>query len=140
MSKLSNLPQRVFPYSNVTNYEHLSRIKYQLNLTLYSLYYAETCNEFAGPISESLHPANIAPFEEMSQWWRAVGNTVSDLTGKRFEPQTSRSRDECVTARLTGCSKIQFMTRNCVVPVLHEPSALSQVTVSCREFKYYKTQ
>ena len=38
----------------------------------------------------------------MSQRWRAVGSTVSDLTGPRFEPQTSRSRDECVTARPTG--------------------------------------
>ena len=34
----------------------------------------------------------------MSQPWRTVGNTVSDLTGLRFEPQTSRSRDERVTA------------------------------------------
>ena len=24
-------------------------------------------------------------FEEMSLWWRAVGNLVSDLTGLRFE-------------------------------------------------------
>ena len=31
-----------------------------------------------------------------------VGNTVFDLTGPRFEPQTSRSRDERVTARPTG--------------------------------------
>ena len=36
---------------------------------------------------------NTAPFEEMSQRWRAVGNTVSDLIGPRFESQTSRSRD-----------------------------------------------
>ena len=27
----------------------------------------------------------------MSQCWQAVGNTVSDLTGPRFKPQTSRS-------------------------------------------------
>ena len=33
----------------------------------------------------------------MSLRWRAVGNTVSDLTGPRFEAQTSRSRDERVT-------------------------------------------
>ena len=45
---------------------------------------------------------NTAPFEEMSQRWRAVGNTVSDLTGPRFEPLTSRSRDERVTARPNG--------------------------------------
>ena len=31
----------------------------------------------------------------------AVGNTVSHLTGPRFEPRTSRSRDERVTARPT---------------------------------------
>ena len=61
-----------------------------------------TCNEFAGTISASLRPGNTAPFEEMSQRWRAVGNTVSDLTGPRFEPQTSRSRDKRVTARPTG--------------------------------------
>ena len=29
---------------------------------------------------------NTAPFEEKSQQWRAVGNTVSDLTGSKFEP------------------------------------------------------
>ena len=38
----------------------------------------------------------------MSQRWRATGNTVYDLTGPRFEPQTFRSRDERVTARPTG--------------------------------------
>ena len=37
----------------------------------------------------------------MLQRWRAVGNTASDLTGLRFEPQTSRSRDERFTARPT---------------------------------------
>ena len=73
--------------------------KSKLNLSLYSLQYAEACNELAGPISASLHPGNTAPFEEISQRWRAVGNTESDLTGPRFEPQTSRSRDERVTAR-----------------------------------------
>ena len=41
---------------------------------------------------------NTALFEVMSQRWRAIDNTVSDLTGVRFEPQTSHSRDESVTA------------------------------------------
>ena len=45
---------------------------------------------------------NTAPFEEMLQRWRAVGNTVFDLTGPRFEPQTSHSRCERATARPTG--------------------------------------
>ena len=48
--------------------------------------------------------ALISPFEEMSQRWRAVDNTVFDLTCPRFELQTSRSRDERVTARPTGRS------------------------------------
>ena len=32
-------------------------------------------------------------FEETSQRWQAVGNTEFDLSGQRFESQTSRSRD-----------------------------------------------
>ena len=54
-----------------------------------------------------MRPGNTAPFEEKSQRWRAVGNTVSDLTGPRFEPQTSRSRDERVTVRPT-LLKLEF--------------------------------
>ena len=30
----------------------------------------------------------LQPFEEMLQRWRAVGNTVSHLTGPRYKPQT----------------------------------------------------
>ena len=78
------------------------KIQIKSNLSLYSLDYAEACNELARPISASLRPGNTAPFEEMSLWWRFIGNTVSDLTGPRFEPQTSRFRDERVTARPTG--------------------------------------
>ena len=53
----------------------------------------------AGPISESLRRGNTASFEEILNRWRTVGNTLSDLTGLRLEPQTSRSKDERVTAR-----------------------------------------
>ena len=79
-------------------------IKQIANLSLYSLYDAEACNELAGPISASLHPGNTAPFEEMLQRWQAVDNTVSNLTGPRYEPQTSGSEDEHVIARPTGRS------------------------------------
>ena len=72
------------------------------NLSLYSLYFVGACDEFTGPISVLFRPGNTAPLEEMLQRWRAVGNTVSDLTGPRFEPQTSCSRDERVTARRTA--------------------------------------
>ena len=51
---------------------------------------------------------NTAPFEEMSQPWRAVGNTVSDLTCPRFEPQTSHSRDKHVIARPTNQTKFKL--------------------------------
>ena len=54
-----------------------------------------------GPNLRSLRLGNTASFEEMLQRWRAVGNTVFDLTGPRFEFQTSRSRDERVTVRPT---------------------------------------
>ena len=69
------------------------------NHSLYSLNYNEACNEFARPISSSLRQGNTAPYEEMSRRWRAVGScTVSDLTGTKFEPQASRTKDERVTA------------------------------------------
>ena len=42
-------------------------------------------------------------FEEMPQRWRAVINSVSDLTSPRFELQTSRSREDRVTALQTDC-------------------------------------
>ena len=76
----------------------VTQIKTKSNLSLYSLHNAEACNEFARPIYASLRLGNTVSFKEMSQRWRAVGNTASDLTGSRFEPQTSRSRDERVTA------------------------------------------
>ena len=47
-----------------------------------------------------VHLRVIAP-GQMLQRWRAVGNTVSDLTGPRFEPLSSRYRDERVSARPT---------------------------------------
>ena len=106
-----------------------SKSKSKSNLSLYSLYYAEACNELAGPISPSLRPGNTAPFEEMSMRWRAVGNTVSDLTGPRFEPQTSCCRDEHVTARPTG-----RYTRNSKIIVF--VTLLHSHIVPCTEYKW----
>ena len=63
------------------------------NFSLYSLYYAQACNEFARLISESLCPRNTALFKEMLQRWRATDNTVFNLTCPSFQPQISRSRD-----------------------------------------------
>ena len=71
-------------------------------LLLHSLYYAEVCNELAGPIYVPLRQANRAPFEEMLQRWQTVCKTVFDLTGLRFEHQTSCSKDERVFLRRTN--------------------------------------
>ena len=48
-------------------------------------------------MSGQVHLRVIAPednkisFEEMSEQWQAVGNTASDLTEPKFEPQTTSS-------------------------------------------------
>ena len=67
-------------------------------------YFAEVCNKLAGPIFVSLSPGNTGPFEEMLQRWQAIGNTVSNLTHLRFEPQTFRSIGDRIIARPTGQS------------------------------------
>ena len=45
---------------------------------------------------------NTSLFKEMLQRWRSVGNTVSKLTGPKFELQTIHSSDERVIARPTS--------------------------------------
>ena len=94
--------------------DHLSGqlLLFKSNLLLFSLYYAEACNESAGSISAAVRLGNLAPFKEMSQRWQAVGIIVFNLTGSRFEPQTSNSRDERVTAWPTGRSCNFPGTRN----------------------------
>ena len=68
-------------------------------IIILAIYYAQTYNEFAGPISESLRL--------LQRWW-AVGSTVSDFTGIRFEPQTPRPTDKSVSSRLTGRYKLMI--------------------------------
>ena len=69
------------------------------------------CNKLTGPISAALHLGNTALSEEMLQRWRAVGNSLSDLTGPRFEPQTSHSIDKRVTAQPTGRSFYESVSK-----------------------------
>ena len=58
----------------------------------YSRYYTEACNKWW------IHLCGLAPgqhsFEETSQRWRAVGDTVPDLTGLRIEILTSRTEKD----------------------------------------------
>ena len=72
----------------------IKSIQSSLNL----MYYVVGCSEFVGPIFSSMRPGITVPSKEMSQPWRAVHKTVPDLTGQRFEPQTSLSRDQNVIA------------------------------------------
>ena len=58
-------------------------------LSLYSLYYAEACCEFAGPTWASLRRATQAPFKEMSQRRRAVGNAASNFDLRLPAPGTN---------------------------------------------------
>ena len=83
----------------------LMNFEFKSNLPSYSLNYAEACNELAGPTCASLSPGNSASFEEMLHLWQAFDNTVPNLTGLRFDPQTYRSGDERVTAGPTGLLK-----------------------------------
>ena len=41
-------------------------------------------------------------FEETSQRWRAIGDSVSDLISPGIEPYTSRTDSMCLTTKLTG--------------------------------------
>ena len=67
----------------------------------------------------------------MSQRWRPVGNTVFNLTGPKFKPQTSHSTDERATApldQLNGCfrfnSSILTYSRDLFfVPDINVPSS-----------------
>ena len=75
-------------YSNSSYWLPAFYYLFKPNLSSYLRYYAEASNQFAEPIYESLLRGNTSPFEEMLQWWRAVGNILLDLTDPRFEPQT----------------------------------------------------
>ena len=106
---LTTLPKRTWFWMMQANFNWLIPAEPMItpqrsNLSLYSLYlyYAEAWNELTGPISASLRSGKTTSFEEISQRRQAVGNTVSDLTGPRFEPQISCSRDKRVAARPTG--------------------------------------
>ena len=67
----------------------LTTILIKSNLSVYSLYYAEACNESAEPISASLRQGDTAFFEKMSQRWGAVGKTVSNLNLRPPNPETN---------------------------------------------------
>ena len=79
-------------YAIVCSYQRNNNINERVIKSLvYSLYYAEACNEFAGPISASLR---LRATQILSKKYRSGGEplaTLCPLNGPRFEPQNSRS-------------------------------------------------
>ena len=74
---------------------------FKSNFSSYLLYYAEAYNEFAGPSPHYCARATQL-FSKKCRSGGELGYIVSDWTGPRLEPLTTRSRDERVTARPTG--------------------------------------
>ena len=99
-------------WQQTSTYSTVDRYQIKSNLSLFSLYYAEECNESAVPIYASLCPGNTASFKAnvaavASRWQHCVR-----FDGPRLEPQTSRSTDERVTARPTGrCESISIILK-----------------------------
>ena len=63
----------------------------------YSLYYAEVCNEFTGPISASLRQGNTTPFKEMSHGGKLLATlcmiwAARDLNPRPLAPRRTRNR------------------------------------------------
>ena len=52
------------------------------------------------------HLRGLAPEQHSSEGtskrWRAIGDSVSDLTGPRFEPQIFRTDSNVLTSEITG--------------------------------------
>ena len=77
---------------------------YHRNQKKWNLYYPRIITQ-KRVTSGQVHLRVIAPednkisFEEMSEQWQAVGNTASDLTDLKFEPQTTCSWVEHIIAR-----------------------------------------
>ena len=89
----------------------------QIKSSLYSRYYAKARNEWRSPSSQ------LAPeqhrFEEMSQQWQAVGDSVSDLTDSGVEPQTSRTNSVYLTTELI-CNDIKCWVRDLSVQLVED--------------------
>ena len=65
----------------------------------------------------SLRPRNTVRFEEMSLRWRAVGNTVLDLTGRNFNLRPPASQANVLPLNQLAC--ILYNKENKTIPVLN---------------------
>ena len=85
---------------NLTQKLDFQNYTYLANSVLFSKLTSKLRAPFSlGAYLRVIAPAgNTALFEEILKRWRAVGNTVFNLTGPGCEHQTSQSRDQRVTA------------------------------------------
>ena len=107
----------------------------------------KACNELAGPISASFGLSNTDPFKEMSQWWRAVGNTMSALTSPRFDlnlepptPETSalllnQLVDSYCQLPSVNQKLLQYVNENIISLQIRQLNLYSQFTVKCTGVK-----
>ena len=86
-----------------------NRAKSKSNLSLYSLFYTEACNELAGPISSSLLSGNTVTFEEMLQRWRDVGNIAFDLPARDLNLRPSAPETNVLTLESRPSGQIWVM-------------------------------
>ena len=70
-------------------------------------YYAEACNEWREPSPRLSAWATHS--EETSQRWRAVGDTVSDLTDPGIEPKILRADSDVLT--ITPKSRVSKLVK-----------------------------
>ena len=82
--------------------------KFKIKSSLYSRYYTQARNEWRGPLPR----LSAWEFWKTSQRWRAVGDTVPDLTCPEIEPKTSRAYSGIATTAPT--SRYQWVICNSI--------------------------
>ena len=85
---------QLLPNNQLSNIRITFQQQIKSNVLLYSLCNAEACNELADPSPRHCARTTQLLSKNYRRGWRAVGNSVFDLTNPRFELQTSRSIDK----------------------------------------------
>ena len=90
----------------------------KIKSSLYPRYHAEVCNEWRAHLRSLASGQHSS--EETSQRWRAIGDTMSDLTGSGIEPQTSHTDRDMLNIEPTYrlCVYCQFL-RIFLVTLIH---------------------
>ena len=70
---------------------------HNIEFSLCLLYYAEACNEWRDRFHGSSFGEIASSCEETALWWRAIGNTVSNLICSGIESKTCRIDSDVVS-------------------------------------------